>query len=493
MPAGSSDPSGATMRVEMSRKHSIPLTSVTKVSLSNENRITIEADEGKSLVFNTFEDEQALFLFHVLKVVLDYETSRLNRRGSKSQGRRKRNPSNKTRMEEGYSSSEEEDEEEGYDEYQIKEKIIPAGWKAWSKSPGRMYLQNQASLNALEGCPKYIHGQLLVREICKKLVLPVPLPFCRVLLLDSTSPVISQWEQGGGNIDYEKTPWTFPPATPREMDQYQSENQLIASGSMYGAHRTISYERLARRMSETHIVDADDAEKLAFSVNERMPRRGFSIKVKVVIRRSSFGNECEASVLAEIRPIGKNMSNPTAVHKAFLLVLEELRDRYGNSGNGLMKEFLSAIPNLPESSLPQAPEASIPKKFPEEKKEAETGVVKLEDMLKNTQSNQVLNDMDSTNKFKNESRPVDIKGRSKLSGKKKAIPEDEPLETAANAPVMIEVKPLPKIRLSLMPSPREEDEDALEDSKRKKSRSKKATSPSQKVWSKKPKSKQIKA
>ena len=86
-----------------------------------------------------------------------------------------------------------------------------------------------------------------------------------------------------------------------------------------------------------------------------------------------------------------------------MLVLEELGDRYGNSGNGLMKEFLSAIPNLPESSLPQAPEASTPKKVPEEKKEAETGVVKLEDMLKNTQSNRVLNDMDSTNKFKNES------------------------------------------------------------------------------------------
>ena len=44
------------------------------------------------------------------------------------------------------------------------------------------------------------------------------------------------------------------------------------------------------------------------------------------------------------------------------------------------------------------------------------------------------------------------------------LPGDGDDEQPKREPVMIEVKPLPKIRLSLMPSPREEDEDADDDS-----------------------------
>jgi len=335
-----------------------------------------------------------------------------------------------------------------------------------------------------EACPKYVHGQLLVRDICKSVHLPLALPMCRVLLLDSSSPVITQWEQEGGDTNFEKTPWTFPPATPREMDQYQSEHQLIASGSMINAHRTISYERRRNgqtvRLTETNMVESDDSERLAFTVSERMPRRGFSVKVKVVVRASN--DECTAIVISELRPVGKNMSNLAAVHKAFLLVLEELEARYGTVEGGLLARFLSVVASLPKDSV-ETPikKKEVPKSDSEEKKEADSGVVALEDMLKSSVSNDALNRVDKSTSM-NEKRPTELKkGSKRASASQKPAVVDEPMETSANAPVMIEVKPLPKIRLSLMPSPREEDEDrAAEKKERKKEKKKKSKS-----WSKK--------
>ena len=117
-----------------------------------------------------------------------------------------------------------------------------------------------------------------------------------------------------------------------------------------GAHRTTSFDRLRNgslvHLSETQIIDADDSEKLTFTISERMPRRGFSMKVKFLLR-SSKDNSCEATVIAEVRPVGKNMSNQAAVHKAFLLVLNELKMRYGGEGKGLMGCFLNVVSNLP--------------------------------------------------------------------------------------------------------------------------------------------------
>jgi len=126
---------------------------------------------------------------------------------------------------------------------------------------------------------------------------------------------------------------------------------------MCGAHRTSSYERPRNgqlvRLFETQIVDSDDSEKLAFQIHERMPRRGFSIKVKILLQ--AYNNECEATVLGEIRPVGKNMSNPAAVHKAFLLVIDELRERYGPDGGGLLAGFLNAVDNFKEEDLDLPP------------------------------------------------------------------------------------------------------------------------------------------
>merc|ERR1712238_511183 len=228
---------------------------------------------------------------------------------------------------------------------------LPEGWKSWGRVPGRSYMRAQ-SASTDDGYPTYVHGQLLIRDVCKSVILPLPLPLCRVLLLDSSSPVISKWENERGDMDFERTPWTFPPATPREMEQFQSEHQLIASGSMCGAHRTISYERYRNgqpvRLSETHIVDSDDSEKLAFQVNERLPRRGFSIKVKLLLRGVDNGSACEATVLGEIRPVGKNMSDPAAVHKALLKVMDELRNRYGANCVGLLAGFMNVVENMPK-------------------------------------------------------------------------------------------------------------------------------------------------
>jgi hypothetical protein len=477
------------------------LTDITWVEIKG-NVLSIRSSRDKRLIFRLSSPDLAQLVFNGIVLLIEDTCAKFGTRGGSgkslpNKSPKRKNASRKSKSgipqsleHDGFSSSEDENFEEDEEDSRDESLQLPAGWKSWSKIAGRSYLKKQAISE--EGCPQYVHGQLLVRDICKNAHLPLSLPLVRVLLLDSSSPVIQQWEKKSGNTGYEKTPWTFPPATPREMDQYQSEHQLIASGSMCGAHRTISYALNSSRLSETHIVDFDDSERIAFSVNERMPKRGFSVKVKVIIR--SFQNECDATISAELRPVGKNMSNPTTVHKAFLLVLDELGDRYGTlTAKGLLGQFLRVVANLPKDNLPATKFPESTSSYPnhrspgEEKKQdsasrAIDGVVKLEDMLKNNteSSSRVLNSMDSSTKSGfNESRPKDI---SKQNGKYKQHPssqtnnkkvvKDEPL-TSTNDPVMIEVKPLPKIPIQLMPSPREEDEDKEAKKKEKKMKDKK--------------------
>ena len=158
--------------------------------------------------------------------------------------------------------------------------MSPEGRKNWGAVPGRAYMRDQTGPSFstdirndshLSGIPKYSHGQLLVRDIATRVQLPLPLPLCRVLLLDSSSPVISKWETDRGDTNFSKTDWTFPPATPRELERQDSEHQLIACGSMMSAHRTTMFGRLRNgqtvRLSETEIVDADDLQKMAFAVS----------------------------------------------------------------------------------------------------------------------------------------------------------------------------------------------------------------------------------
>lgn len=512
------------------------------------------------LVFVGRTIEETRLLFCGLKILLEKETARIGIRGGQgiksATGSKKKKgggilsalkgknnkilPSSLSSKQyysrkngSGYASSDIDDTEDNqpydpseyYHEYgspgssssQPQPQSLPEGWKSWGRVPGRSYMRAQ-SASTDDGYPTYAHGQLLIRDVCKNVLLPLPLPLCRVLLLDSSSPVISKWENDRGDTDFERTPWTFPPATPREMEQFQSEHQLIASGSMCGAHRTISYERYRNgqpiRLSETHIVDSDDSEKLAFQVNERLPRRGFSIKVKLLLRGVDNGNACEATVLGEIRPVGKNMSDPAAVHKALLKVMDELRNRYGTDCVGLLAGFMSVVENMPkDESTGSSPSSSSSSQWRtgwEEKKESEhyrtsskkkpldkTSVVKFEDVMNADLG--AAEDVQDYSKFAQERRPSnstsakDYKSRSK--SKARSAPVDDTFNTSSSDPVTIEVKPLPKIRLSLMPSPREEDEEDLDDDGDMKSMKEKSTSSKSKSskskrssWGKKKKS-----
>jgi len=521
-------------KVELSKKLSLDLTDVTSLSQNIPEHIQLRNPASRKLlicvesldtqmIFMAKSVQETRLLYCGLKVLLEKETARLGIRGGQEinnqKGRvitsalkGKKKPMKQyqnSRQTSGYASSDLDDTDDILHQppSTVEAENLPEGWKSWGRLPSRAYMRQQAASND-DGYPTYVHGQLLVRDLCKNVHLPLPLPLCRVLLLDSSSPVISKWEQDRGDSDFERTPWTFPPATPREMEQFQSEHQLIASGSMCGAHRTISYERYRNgqmvRLSETHIVDSDDSEKLAFQVTERLPRRGFSIKVKILLRAVDNGSACEATVLGEIRPVGKNMSDPAAVHKAFMLVLEELRSRYGTESVGLLAGFMSVVENMPKNETARGMRSrhSHSSRFSnygtswEEKKESEytrldkTSVVKFEDVLNANQNLGVMDAQDA--KFAQERRPStpspkDIaEGRYKSrKSKSKAPPVEDTFESASSEPVTIEVKPLPKIRLSLMPSPREEDEENLDEEGEPRSKSKYSSSRSKKSsWSK---------
>lgn len=106
-----------------------------------------------------------------------------------------------------------------------------------------------------------------------------------------------------------------------------------------GAHRTISYDRLrngeVERRVDTLTVDADDTEEVAVTITETTSRKGFSVQVKILIRAVSE-NACEATILAELRPI-RLIKKQATVHKAFRLVTKEISMKYGTEGKG---EFL---------------------------------------------------------------------------------------------------------------------------------------------------------
>ena len=525
-------------RVELSRKLSTNLVDVmvlTQIPPPNlrfadpserDRLICIESSDDTQLVFlgNTIEETRLLYCG--LKILLEKETLRMGIRGSRStkSGKKSRSAlrskggksssastssSHRKSSSSGYASSDIDDTDDGVhdpSEYYHATTLsatsmrypLPEGWKSWGRVPGRSYMRAQ-STSTDDGYPKYAHGQLLIKEISKPVVLPLPLSACRVLVLDRSSPVISSWETDRGDANFDRTPWTFPPATPREMEQFQSEHQLIASGSMVGAHRTISYERIRNgmpvRLSETHIVDSDDSEKLAFQVSERLPRRGFSIKVKVLLRSVDNGSASEASVIGEIRPVGKNMSDPAAVHKSLLKVREELRYRYGSDCVGLLAGFMNVIQNMPKDEAMRVRTSSGLGAHPsswrngwEEKKEQDnaprrvlekTSVVKFEDVM-NAEIG--INDFQDS-RFSQEKRPGNKSASDyKLKNKSKPQlgPENDTFGNSLLDPVTIEVKPLPKIRLSLMPSPREEDEENLDEEGEPKSKSKSRSSGSSK-------------
>jgi hypothetical protein len=528
--------------------------------------ISLQDVSGTSLLFLANNFREAELLVCGLKLLLERETARLGVRGglpitalggkvaessmSPAAARGFKEPPSlgksvrESKRDSGYSSSEMGDETSTLGDSSCQMlRSVPEGRKKWGNVPGRNYMREKAEQSSPTkggfeppteygtcngtAVTKYVHGQLIVRDIAANIHLPLPLPLCRVLLLDSSSPVIEKWEEDRGDRNLSRTDWKFPPATPRELERHASEHQLIASGSMMGAHRMTSFDRLRNgalvHLSETQIIDADDSEKLAFTISERIPRRGFSMKVKVLLR-SSKDNSCEATVIGEVRPVGKNMSNQAAVHKAFLLVLNELKLRYGSEDKGLLASFLSVVSSFPnpesavarngrkhstksprESNVSQPFRRTAPSNLAErsssndKQRKPESGLVSFDDIMNASYEMPVPPPSESKSKKDlvriRPSTPSlqqvadsdpNLKRRSKAEMEKKYLASDEFTELPVDEqddylkgaqPKTIEVKPLPKIRLTLMPAPREEDEEN-ESEKEKKKKKKKKSRPS---------------
>lgn len=513
--------------VQLSSKHSVSLTDVTLLSqeppvpirfkgedkMAHLRVISIQDASGTSLLFLANNFREAELLVCGLKLLVERETTRLGVRGGMPKswfGIKKGDPGvspsaargfelpSKNQLSpirrSGYNSSDVENDGGDSDNLGVRA-ALPDDRKTWGNVPGRQYMRVQAagleepskSLGAKEqGVPQYIHGRQLSREIAKNVRLPLPLPLCRVLLLDSTSPVIRKWEYDRGDHNFEKSRWAFPPATPRELERHSSEHQLIASGSMCNAHRTISFDRPRYgslvRLSETHTVEVDEASDLVLAVTERNPRRGFSIKVHVQLQAFT-DSSCDATVIADIRPVGKDMSNQAAVHKAFLLVVEELKERYGGDSRGLLGGFLSVVESMNEDGRPKS--SGIPgflsrtSPTSEEKKTdkplnptrqrknpaKESGLVSFADMLRSGRDSPDPMPVDRPGASHPRKSSFDPnKDGNRLKTQPTTVPRSDSFEDKKKPELpkedgLIEVKPLPKIRLSLMPSPREEDED----------------------------------
>jgi lipid-binding SYLF domain-containing protein len=518
--------------VQLSESHSVALTDV--ISLSQEPTvqirfkgedktqhlrvISIQDVSGTNLLFLANNFREAELLVCGLKLLLERETTRLGVRGGlpiSALGGRKSEGAMSPAAARGFreimsttgekrpanASSRNSNDSLAKSRQAIIEKAADRKLKAgnWGKQPGRDYMRGQASsgLESIEveshkdEVPFYAHGQPIIKTIATDVRISLPIPLCRVLLLDSTSPVIAQWQQGRGDCNFDHSQWLFPPATPRELERHESEHQLIASGSMCGAERSASFDRSRYgsfiRLTETYTVDTDDPKRLSLFIIENSPRRGFATKVKILLRATK-DNLCEASAIADIRPVGKDMSNQAAVHKAYLLVLEEIKLRYGIEQSGLLNCFLSVVDEM-ASSLGQPNTMDIggrqgnslhrlDSNLEEKKSDFQSpgydgvkasGLVSFEDMLRTGREspeivaaprpetpclNLQIPEANPAKRLASKLLPISDSGEFAAVDAPFTKPSGE-----KNDSVLIEVKPLPKIRLALMPSPREEDED----------------------------------
>lgn len=258
----------------------------------------------------------------------------------------------------GYSSSEIDDD----DNKSHHSSNVPEGLSSWSQVPARQHLRMEASQSdqqhASSGtsdissevsspsdffsristeAPQYSFGQKIETEIIGKRSVSLPFPLCRALLLDTNSPLMNKWESLRGDFNYSKTKWSFPISSPRHKDLNMPENKLLTQGSMVTGTRTTLFDRLRNgqvvRLSEIIIVAVDDVGTLVITIGERTPRRGFSTKVVVRVEQESQ-QSCSISMKSEIIPMGKDLSDQSAVHRAFLLVVDEMQIRFGLEEKG---------------------------------------------------------------------------------------------------------------------------------------------------------------
>jgi hypothetical protein len=356
--------------------------------------ISIEDATGKSLLFIAGSNHEAELLVCGLKLLLECESARLGVRGgvtlNKLGGKLNKGAvsptsargslkSPRARLDKGksrlmtaqakadlddrskYSSigdpgsssdSDNNDEDAKIEEAaKLNDHLVPERRTSWSQVPSRNYMRQAADTNTTSPrkqpkTPTYEFGKEICNDVATNISLPMPLAVCRVLFLDSNSPVIHAWEGWRGDTDFRRTEWIFAPGSPREFDKNMSEQQLISSGSMAGAQRTVTYGRLRNqkmvRLSETIVVESDDSQMFVFTISDSMPRRGFSAKARIIIRSFS-PKSCEARVVTELRPASKNLTDQQVVHKAFSLVLDEMKMRYGVEGKGKFHHAKSVV------------------------------------------------------------------------------------------------------------------------------------------------------
>lgn len=358
---------------------------------------------GKSILFLANSNREAELLFCGLKLLLECETSRLSIRGGvplnklggklgkgalspvsargittpQSRNRREGSDINRSQaprsadlhdkskyssLGEPGSSSDESPSNDGSGAHIINQepKIaslhdrhkVPEGRQSWSQLPGRNKMKEIASGGKISKDqpqrPTYQIGKPMCVDIATNISLSLPLSVCRVLVLDSSSPVNRTWETGRADTDFRCNTWMFPSGSIREFQAKTcSEQQLISCGSMTGAQRTKTYNRVRNSemvmLSETVVVEQDDmTQNLMLVIKDEMPRRGFQVMACIHFR--SFGQQsCEARVVTDIRPVGKNISNQQAVHKAYILVMDEMTKRYGLEEKGTICMFKSQI------------------------------------------------------------------------------------------------------------------------------------------------------
>ena len=514
--------------------------------------IAIRDVTGKSMLFLAESNGEAELLFCGLKLLLESETTRLSVRGgvplnklggklgkgaltpqtargsltsSRGSGRRsdRPGPSKNTRQtpkrtkgdlddRSKYSSfgdpgtsSDESSETDGdvsspSRESDERDKFgsrtqVPEGRQSWSQMPGRSAMRQMASgvvspRAVPQAPPTYELGKAVRTDIATNVSFSLPLALCRVLFLDSSSPVNKAWESSRSDTNYKHGAWAFPPGgSRRDFDsQNASEQHLISSGSMSGAQRTVSYSRPRHRelvrLSETISVEKDDDETLEVVFADQMPRRGFAAKARLVLR-SLGAQSCEARVVAEIKPIGKNLTNQTGVHKAFVLVLDEMKKRYGAEESGLLAVFLGVYKTLPGyGKTPKSASLNGTRQSITSFKDVLAGKTRTlprDRSPTDARSNGALPSPSTPKRHQQpqrdqtQERPstpsVRTINRQTVGGLPEKAPPQPILQDTGDFadfsnfddiprnPVTVEVKPLPKIRLDLCPVPLEEDEE----------------------------------
>ena len=538
----------------LSKRDSMSLTDITLLSQDPHTAVRLSRDDatehlrlisvqdvsGKTLSFIAQSNSEGEVLFCGLKLLLECESARLGVRGGvpinkisgklrqdslmstaargspiQSLATSRRQDSSKRVKDDvkdvsKYSSLGEVGSGSDGDEVIANNIQAPAERHNWSRESPPSIQREPAekasspltkSQNHTQEGQTYVLGKEIRNDVSSNMTLPIPFDLCRLLLLDSGSPLNQTWESERGDADFRHGEWNFPPSSPRIHEKELPEEELVSNGSMLNAQRLRSYTRLRNRervaLSEAVFVEKDDKQGLVLVVADRAPRRGFSSKARIQVRPYS-PQSCAIKITSEIRPVGKNLSNQAAVHKAFVLVLDEINVRYGIDGKGFLGSFLRVCQSLSARSS-QSQSKTTTKASPTAKSKRSPGVTSptssissFKDMMESSSSPRTFSSpkklqLDSLHGL-GEWSSVDsfpVKNTSQINKKIdsnaiNALNIDEvPQRRDDNSqldgmddfakfsnfddvpknPVTVEVKPLPKIRLDLCPVPREEDEE----------------------------------